>query len=158
MDMSAAAAPIRGNLVNSPSVGAGAMRDRLGQSGEMTLTRVMSAGEAQATRDAHGALIPKGAAAKWLTIGGSANINSSGDTAHSQTVQWKLDANFRKVLLKPGMNYYNENLDLARDYVEPYWVWKDAEGANIAFSPVVVPIFNDMIVSVRVNGQLIDRH
>lgn len=77
--------------------------------------------------------------------------------AHQRTVQWVVRADFRKVLLKQGMNYYNENVDNARDYVEPYWVWKDAEGANLAFSPVLVPIFNSMIVSVHIDNVRVAR-
>jgi hypothetical protein len=131
------------------------MRAELRKTDQMTFTRVMSEGEAEGVRAARGIMLRKGAGAKWITIGTDANIHSSGDDAHNHTVVWKVRADLRKVLLRNDSNYYNENSVNRDQYVEPYWVWKDAEDANIAFSPVFVSVFNDMIVSTTIDGEAV---
>lgn len=142
-----------GSPLRSNSMGAERLRPILEGGGALVCTRVMHPSEAQKTRETGGHLIPKLGAAKWITIGTTANIHSSGDESHSETVQWTISADFRNVLLMEGMHYYNENEDSASSYAEPYWVWKDAEEANIALSPVVTAIFNDKIQAVTINGE-----
>jgi hypothetical protein len=147
--------PMDWSLRTHPSHGAKRMREILAGGGDLVCNRVMSASEMEKTRASGGQMIAKLAASKWFTIGAPANINSSGDVAHSHPVEWKIRAAFRNVLMMPNMNCYNENEDSASDYKEPYWVWKEVEVGNIALSPVVTAIFNDHLIETKIDGEMV---
>lgn len=157
LDMSQRFTVPRDSHLRSASSGAKSILKILEASGDLYISRVMSAAESKQISEHNGNFVPKLGAAKWMTVGSKANIHSSGDSRHDHSAHWKIDANFRKVLLMAGMNNYNENEDSSSDYVEPYWVWKDAEDGNIAISPVLSAIFNAMIKEVVVDGEKIDR-
>lgn len=157
LDMSQRFTVPRESHLRSTSSGAKSILKILEASGDLYISRVMSAAESKQISEHNGDFVPKLGAAKWMTVGSKANIHSSGDSRHDHSAHWKIDANFRKVLLMAGMNNYNENEDSSSDYVEPYWVWKDAEDGNIAISPVLSAIFNAMIKEVVVDGEKIDR-
>jgi hypothetical protein len=138
---------------SSKSNGAQALKTWFAQTTEIRITRVTSSEEAEAIRVAGGNFIPKPSGSKWFSFGEVANINSSGDKAHSVKIQWTISENLKKALLLPIVNNYNESEITADKYKEPYWTWKDNEVNNISLSPGMVPVFNSMIIAVTVDGK-----
>ena len=140
---------------SSLSKGIESIKKILSSSGDLICTRVVSDKEAEKVKTEKGKLIPKLSGAKWFSIGKQANIVSSGNISHNNTIQWTVKADFRHVLLLGDMNNYNESEISKNQFKEPYWTWKDNEPDNISLSPVVTNIFNDMIISVTVNKEKI---